>query len=119
MTVNGLLEAVPPLLVYLIVGGVIAVENLGVPLPGEIVLVSAALLASRPELGVSPCGSLLPPPSERSSETPSAAGEPPRPSALDGWRDHVNRHQPATTAHCVARRAPPQGERLPEHGRPC
>jgi membrane protein DedA with SNARE-associated domain len=40
------LEAIPPLLVYISVGVVIGVESLGIPLPGEIVLVSAALLAS-------------------------------------------------------------------------
>jgi membrane protein DedA with SNARE-associated domain len=54
MTVDSLLEAIPPLLVYLIVGGVIGIESLGIPLPGEIVLVSAALLSSRHELDVSP-----------------------------------------------------------------
>jgi len=40
------LEAIPPLSVYLVVGLVIMIESLGIPLPGEIVLVSAALLAS-------------------------------------------------------------------------
>ena len=54
MTVDTLLQAIPPLAVYLIVGFVIAIESLGIPLPGEIVLVSAALLASRHELDVSP-----------------------------------------------------------------
>ncbi len=54
MSVDALLQAIPPLLVYLIVGLVIGVESLGVPLPGEIVLVSAALLSSRHELAVSP-----------------------------------------------------------------
>jgi membrane protein DedA with SNARE-associated domain len=54
MSVDHLLEAVPPLLVYLVVGGVIGLESLGIPLPGEIVLVSAALLSSRHELDVSP-----------------------------------------------------------------
>lgn len=54
MTVDALLVAIPPLLVYLTVGLVIGVESLGIPLPGEIVLVSAALLASRHELDVSP-----------------------------------------------------------------
>ncbi|MGH3426195.1 MAG: DedA family protein, partial [Mycobacteriales bacterium] len=47
MNVDQWLEAIPPLLVYLIVGGVITTESLGIPLPGEIVLVSDALLASR------------------------------------------------------------------------
>jgi len=41
------LEAIPPLLVYVAVGVVIGCESLGIPLPGEIVLVSAALLASQ------------------------------------------------------------------------
>jgi membrane protein DedA with SNARE-associated domain len=41
------LEVIPPLVVYLIVGFVIGLESLGIPLPGEIVLVSAALLASQ------------------------------------------------------------------------
>jgi membrane protein DedA with SNARE-associated domain len=54
MSVDSLLQVIPPLLVYLIVGGVIGIESLGVPLPGEIVLVSAALLSSRHELAVSP-----------------------------------------------------------------
>lgn len=54
MTVDGLLQTIPPLLVYLLVGAVVGVESLGVPLPGEIVLVSAALLSSRHELDVSP-----------------------------------------------------------------
>jgi membrane protein DedA with SNARE-associated domain len=54
MSVDSLLQTIPPLLVYLIVGGVIGIESLGIPLPGEIVLVSAALLSSRHELAVSP-----------------------------------------------------------------
>jgi membrane protein DedA with SNARE-associated domain len=45
------LVAIPPLSVYLIVGAVIMIESLGIPLPGEVVLVSAALLAtSHPHL---------------------------------------------------------------------
>ncbi|MBB5825444.1 DedA family protein [Micromonospora carbonacea] len=40
------LTALPPVAVYLIVAGVIGVESMGVPLPGEIVLVSSALLAA-------------------------------------------------------------------------
>lgn len=54
MTVDALLVAIPPLLVYVTVGLVIGLESLGIPLPGEIVLVSAALLSSRHELNVSP-----------------------------------------------------------------
>jgi membrane protein DedA with SNARE-associated domain len=40
------LGALPPVLVYLIVAAVICTESLGIPLPGEIALVSAALLAA-------------------------------------------------------------------------
>ncbi|GGQ26716.1 DedA family protein [Streptosporangium pseudovulgare] len=47
MHVDALLQSIPPLWVCLIVGLVIGVESLGIPLPGEIVLVSAALLAAK------------------------------------------------------------------------
>lgn len=40
------LSALPPLAVYLVVGLVIGLESMGVPLPGEITLVSASLLAA-------------------------------------------------------------------------
>jgi membrane protein DedA with SNARE-associated domain len=56
MTVDVLLQSIPPLTVYLIVGAVVGVESLGIPLPGEIVLVTAALLSSRHELAVNPLG---------------------------------------------------------------
>jgi membrane protein DedA with SNARE-associated domain len=41
------LETIPAVSVYLLVGVVIGLESLGIPLPGEIVLVSSALLASQ------------------------------------------------------------------------
>ncbi|WAL69965.1 DedA family protein [Amycolatopsis cynarae] len=47
MHIDQWLETIPPLLVYITVGAVIGFESLGIPLPGEIVLVSAALLASQ------------------------------------------------------------------------
>ncbi|GAA1863207.1 DedA family protein [Pseudonocardia ailaonensis] len=56
MSVDSILEAIPPIAVYLIVGLVVGVESLGIPLPGEIVLVSAALLSSQHELAVNPIG---------------------------------------------------------------
>src|ERR1700694_1383201 len=56
MTVASLLQSIRPFAVYVIVGAVIGVESLGIPLPGEIVLVSAALLSSRHELAVNPVG---------------------------------------------------------------
>jgi membrane protein DedA with SNARE-associated domain len=47
LDVNGWLESIPPAAVLLTVGLVIALESLGIPLPGEIVLVSAALLSAK------------------------------------------------------------------------
>ncbi|WP_434442993.1 DedA family protein [Lentzea sp. E54] len=47
------LHTVPPLLVYVVVGLVVGVESMGIPVPGEIVLVAAALMASHHD-GVSP-----------------------------------------------------------------
>ena len=54
MTVEMFLHEIPPLLIYIMVGLVIGVESLGVPLPGEIMLVTASLLSSRHELDISP-----------------------------------------------------------------
>lgn len=47
MHVQEWLETVPAISVYLLVGVVIGLESLGIPLPGEIILVSSALLASQ------------------------------------------------------------------------
>lgn len=56
MDLEALLHSIPPLAIYLLVGGVVGVESLGIPLPGEIVLVSAALMSSHHELAVNPIG---------------------------------------------------------------
>ena len=56
MDVDALLQTIPPLAVYTVVGVVIGLESLGIPLPGEIALVSAALLASRHTLDINPVG---------------------------------------------------------------
>lgn len=48
------LTTIPPIAVYLLVGLVVGVESLGIPLPGEIVLVGASILSSRHDLAVSP-----------------------------------------------------------------
>lgn len=56
MPVDALLQSIPPVLVYLLVGGVIGIESLGIPLPGEVMLVGAALLSSRHELSIDPAG---------------------------------------------------------------
>jgi membrane protein DedA with SNARE-associated domain len=52
--VDALLTSIPALAVYLLVGLVIGLESMGIPLPGEVILVSSALLASRHGLDVSP-----------------------------------------------------------------
>ena len=52
--VSHLLESIPPEAVYLIVGLMIMVESLGIPLPGEIGLVTAAVLATQHKLAVAP-----------------------------------------------------------------
>lgn len=47
MHVDEWLQTIPSVWVYVLVGAVIGLESLGIPLPGEIVLVSSALLSSR------------------------------------------------------------------------
>ena len=54
MSIDHWLMTIPPLAVYLTVAAVVGIESLGVPLPGEVVLVSAALLSSRPDVPVEP-----------------------------------------------------------------
>lgn len=54
MNVELWLQTIPPIAVYLVVGFVIGLESLGIPLPGEIALVSAALMASRHTLDIDP-----------------------------------------------------------------
>jgi membrane protein DedA with SNARE-associated domain len=52
--VNALLTDLSPVVVYALVALVIGLESMGIPLPGEIILVSAALLSSRQDLDISP-----------------------------------------------------------------
>ncbi|WP_020496872.1 DedA family protein [Sciscionella marina] len=52
MNIDAWLVHIPHLVVYLLVGVVVGIESLGIPIPGEIVLVSAALLSARAELNV-------------------------------------------------------------------
>lgn len=47
MHINEWLQAIPAIAIIIVVAVVIGVESLGVPLPGEIVLVSAALLSAQ------------------------------------------------------------------------
>ncbi|MGE5827226.1 MAG: DedA family protein [Micromonosporaceae bacterium] len=44
--IEGWLDGLPPLLVYAVVAAIILCESMGVPLPGEITLISASLLAA-------------------------------------------------------------------------
>ncbi|MEU1040155.1 DedA family protein [Streptomyces sp. NPDC005907] len=53
MHVQEWLETVPAVSIYALVGLVIGLESLGIPLPGEIILVSAALLSSQ-HAGINP-----------------------------------------------------------------
>jgi Uncharacterized membrane-associated protein len=50
------LTTIPPMAVYLIAGLAVGIESLGVPIPGETILVAAAILSSRHEVSVSPHG---------------------------------------------------------------
>jgi membrane protein DedA with SNARE-associated domain len=52
--VGHLLESIPPEAVYLIVGLMIMVESLGIPVPGEIALVTAVVLATQHKVAVAP-----------------------------------------------------------------
>jgi membrane protein DedA with SNARE-associated domain len=54
VNLDALLISVSPVLVYVLVALVVGLESMGIPLPGEVILVSAALLASRPDLEISP-----------------------------------------------------------------
>jgi membrane protein DedA with SNARE-associated domain len=54
VSVEAVLESIPPIAVYLTVGLIIGVESLGIPLPGEIALVSATVLSTRDNLNISP-----------------------------------------------------------------
>ncbi|GMA20467.1 DedA family protein [Arsenicicoccus piscis] len=53
-SLDSFLQSIPPVLVYLLAGLVVGVESIGVPVPGEITLVTAALLSAHHELDVSP-----------------------------------------------------------------
>lgn len=50
------LTTIPPMAVYLLAGLAVGIESLGVPIPGETILVAAAILSSRHEVSVSPHG---------------------------------------------------------------
>lgn len=56
MSMGEILSSVPGPAVYTLIGLLIGVESIGVPVPGETALISAALLASHPGSLVSPWG---------------------------------------------------------------
>ena len=53
MDVHAILDAIPAPAVYELTGLIILLESVGIPLPGEIMLVTAALFASGPHPHVS------------------------------------------------------------------
>lgn len=53
MSVDALLISLSPAVVYALVALVIGLESMGIPLPGEVILVSAALLSTRQDLDIS------------------------------------------------------------------
>jgi membrane protein DedA with SNARE-associated domain len=53
LSVDALLIGLSPVVVYALVALVVGLESMGIPLPGEVILVSAALLASRQALDIS------------------------------------------------------------------
>lgn len=48
------LTTIPPIAVYLVVAGIVLLESIGIPLPGETALIAAALMSAHHELDVSP-----------------------------------------------------------------
>ncbi len=48
------MESIPPLLVYLVVGGLVMVESFGVPVPGETAVITGAIMASMHRFGIDP-----------------------------------------------------------------
>jgi membrane protein DedA with SNARE-associated domain len=54
MSVEAILLTIPPVAVYLSVAVIIGMESLGIPLPGEIALVTAAFLSTRETLDINP-----------------------------------------------------------------
>lgn len=48
MDISALLQALPPEVIYAVVGLVVGVESLGIPLPGETTLIGAALISVHP-----------------------------------------------------------------------
>ncbi|MFN8110742.1 MAG: DedA family protein [Thermoleophilia bacterium] len=56
MSVHHLLTSIPPGLVYLLVGLIVGAESMGIPLPGETTLATAALLSVHHDVRISPWG---------------------------------------------------------------
>jgi membrane protein DedA with SNARE-associated domain len=54
MNIEAFLVNLSPVVIYVVVAAVIGLESMGIPLPGEVILVSAALAASQNDLGLSP-----------------------------------------------------------------
>lgn len=56
MNIAHLLSGIPPNLVYLVAALAVGVESMGIPVPGETVLATCALLSAHHDLAVSPWG---------------------------------------------------------------
>lgn len=54
-----ILIGIPPLAIYLMIAGIVLVESMGIPLPGETVLMAAAVLSASKLVDVSPMGIAL------------------------------------------------------------
>ncbi|MDO5712096.1 MAG: DedA family protein [Micrococcales bacterium] len=54
MNVAELFQSIPPILVCVVVALVVGIESAGIPLPGEVTLITAAVLSSTGGLAVSP-----------------------------------------------------------------
>ena len=52
MHIDQWIAAIPPLAVYITIGLIVMIESLGIPIPGEIALVSATLLTIHPSSAV-------------------------------------------------------------------
>ncbi|GAA1347090.1 DedA family protein [Falsarthrobacter nasiphocae] len=54
MDIPSFLGSIPPWLVYALVGLVVGVESIGIPLPGETILVASTLLSLHPDANINP-----------------------------------------------------------------
>ncbi len=68
------MTGIPPWIIHLLISGVVMLESMGIPLPGETVIMAAAVLSTGHFISVSPLGIAISAASARSSATASATG---------------------------------------------